>query len=493
MSFPTTYGYESTPIFDYNTLWKFDASGRELNPSWRKREYDDSGWADGLGLLGFEDSRLPEPGLETKLPSGRVAYYFRKSFSYSGPIGGVRLSIDQIVDDGAVYYLNGKRVGRVRMRSGLPAQNIFSTEIVENAIEETKVLSFSGELLREGANVLAVQVHQGTRGSSDLIFGCRLNLLRPVAGLFRITRVALDSEGGGFVELLNLLDEGQEFQGLVVRLVGDETSDRAINHELLVEAGERVQLAFSASEIPAGKLRQVELLQSSTGRLVESVPISIPSTGLVQERDSEVLDQWSLKRLLGEKSLPRPGDGRLFVSEVVLGAKASDSWIELANWGEVAISAGVVGISDKPGSNIQIHVDEQIAPRSYYKMNLGNSFSSGKHRVYLTNRIGETLEAHEFDVSDVQRHFSRFPVDGREWYAGEPFTPGAPNASPRIPAIVILLLVMRPANMLNSTILVQTRWISPALRLLKESDTSFRRAVFSLRDSIWFWGRIGPG
>ncbi|MDA7510034.1 lamin tail domain-containing protein [Verrucomicrobia bacterium] len=448
LSFPTTYGYESTPIFDYHTLWKFDASGRELNPSWRKREYDDSGWADGSGLLGFEDSNLPETGLETKLPSGRVAYYFRKSFSYSGPIDGVRLSIDQIVDDGAVYYLNGKRIGRVRMRSGLPAQNTFSTETVKDAIEESEVISFGGELLREGGNVLAVQVHQGTRGSSDLVFGCRLNLLRPVAGPFRITRVALDSDGGGFVDLLNFLEDGQEFQGLVVRLIGDETIERAINQEVIIEVGEEVRIAFSALEIPSGKLRKVELLQSSTGQLFESVPIAIPSSGLVQERDSELSDQWSLKRFLGERGdefLPRPGDGRLFVSEIVLGAEASESWVELANRGDVAISAGAVGLSAKPGSDIQIYVDEQIAPRSNYKMSLGSSFSLGRHRVYLTNQMGETLESHEFDVSDGKKHFSRFPIDGRDWYTGEPFTPGAPNESPRIPSIVINEIMADPA------------------------------------------------
>ena len=60
MSFPTSYGFESTLIFDYNTLWKFDASGQELHPSWRKRTYDDSKWEEGPGLLGFEDSGLPD-------------------------------------------------------------------------------------------------------------------------------------------------------------------------------------------------------------------------------------------------------------------------------------------------------------------------------------------------------------------------------------------------------------------------------------------------
>jgi len=374
--------------------------------------------------------------------------YFRKSFSFSGPTRGVRLSIDQIVDDGAVYYLNGKRVGRVRMRAGLPAQNTYSTEIIANAIEEIKVVSFSGELLREGANVLAVQVHQGTRGSSDLVFGCRLNLLRPIDGLLRITQVALTSDGGGFVELINLQDEAQELQGMVVRLIGDETIDRSIDRKLLVEAGQRVRLPLSEAEIPDGKLRQLELLQSPMGRLVESIPISIPSSGLVQERDSKGLDQWLLKRFLGEngdESLPRPGDGRLVISEVVLGAEASDSWIELANLGEVAIPAGVVGVSEKPGSSIQILVDESIPSGSYYKMSLKNTFSLGRHRVYLVNQIGETLEAHEFDLSAEQRHFSRFPINGREWYSGEGFTPGAPNASPRVPSIVINEIMADPA------------------------------------------------
>ena len=47
-----------------------------------------------------------------------MTYYFRTAFNYTGPLGGVKLTANTILDDAAVVYLNGAEILRVRMPAG---------------------------------------------------------------------------------------------------------------------------------------------------------------------------------------------------------------------------------------------------------------------------------------------------------------------------------------------------------------------------------------
>jgi len=64
-------------------------------------------------LLGFEESALPAPGLQTPFNNSRqLTFYVRKQFVYDGSLQDLVVTVDQILDDGAVYYLNGDYLGR---------------------------------------------------------------------------------------------------------------------------------------------------------------------------------------------------------------------------------------------------------------------------------------------------------------------------------------------------------------------------------------------
>jgi len=80
-------------------------------------------------------------------------------------------------DDGAIIYLNGTEVVRGNMPAGTVSFSTFASTYIppagENNFANEDLLS-RNNLLVFGKNVIAVEVHQGWAGSSDLSFDLRL-------------------------------------------------------------------------------------------------------------------------------------------------------------------------------------------------------------------------------------------------------------------------------------------------------------------------------
>jgi hypothetical protein len=167
-------------ILEFDATWRFHDKNVDLGTEWRQIGYDDSGWPQGQGVLGYDTNnrrdRWPEPGLQTELTENLGTYYFRNEFSYEGAIDGRRLMIEQIIDDGAVYYLNGEEIARSSL---MPEGEIgFDSRATSytNPWYSHEILTIDGPPLREGRNVLAVSVHNNNGGSSDIALGVRLSV-----------------------------------------------------------------------------------------------------------------------------------------------------------------------------------------------------------------------------------------------------------------------------------------------------------------------------
>ena len=120
--------------------------------------------------------------------------------------------MDAILDDGAVFYLNGTEIARVGMGAGAIGFNTTSSRTVTNAALEENVATPSGSLLRKGVNVLAAEGHQTGRSSSDIVFGARLRLKMQTASSVVINEVLPISGEAGFVEFYNPLNEAIELR-----------------------------------------------------------------------------------------------------------------------------------------------------------------------------------------------------------------------------------------------------------------------------------------
>ncbi len=163
---------EETDILPLETTWKYHQAGGTPGAGWADPEFDDAAWPSGPALLYNETANLPAPK-RTPLVLGPVTFYFRTSFEFPGDPEGVNLAIRPIIDDGAVFYLNGEEVTRFNMLDGDVNPDTPASPGVGDATF-TAPLPIPPGHLRRGTNVLAVEVHQGTAGSTDIVFGAIL-------------------------------------------------------------------------------------------------------------------------------------------------------------------------------------------------------------------------------------------------------------------------------------------------------------------------------
>jgi hypothetical protein len=183
-----------TPLLTYSHFWKYHAAGAEPGPAWMTPGFDDAGWASGAGLLGVETSTpypYPVP-IQTPLPllvgGTRIkTYYFRTHFDVGTNLAGLTLQTTNLLDDGAVYHLNGQRVAALRV-SADPAQ--YSSDASSQPDEgQAEVVTLPTAHLVPGDNVLAVEVHQSGNSSSDVVFGLALSAVQTVTNNLPVTGV----------------------------------------------------------------------------------------------------------------------------------------------------------------------------------------------------------------------------------------------------------------------------------------------------------------
>ncbi|HEV8541109.1 MAG TPA: lamin tail domain-containing protein, partial [Verrucomicrobiae bacterium] len=158
-------------IVPIDQTWRYDESGTDLGTAWRAASYDDSAWSSGKALLYHEEASLPAPK-NTALDLGKTTYYFRTHFNFSGDPAQVALQISLVIDDGAAIYLNGQELYRLALAPNA-SYSTFATRTVGDAVFEGP-FNVGSSALRQGDNVLAVEVHQAASTSSDVVCGLSL-------------------------------------------------------------------------------------------------------------------------------------------------------------------------------------------------------------------------------------------------------------------------------------------------------------------------------
>lgn len=166
-----------TVLLALTNVWRYDQSGGNLGTAWRQTNYNDAAWSSGRGVLAQESIALPAP-TNTILKLTNAAgiritnYYFRTHFNVTGDIAGLSLIASNLIDDGAIFYLNGTEV----FRHNMPTGTVVATTLASDVVEATNFVVFDipNDALLEGDNLLAVEVHQASNNSSDVVFGMSL-------------------------------------------------------------------------------------------------------------------------------------------------------------------------------------------------------------------------------------------------------------------------------------------------------------------------------
>ena len=138
--------------------WRYDDSGNEIGESWRMMSFNDASWTVGAGDFALKRPP-PAASAATTLASGPITYRFRKRFNFTGDLTRASLQLRSIVDDGAVYYLNGIEIYRANMPSGVIDANTSAITPVSTPTLSAQI-PLSATSLIVGENVLAVEVHQ---------------------------------------------------------------------------------------------------------------------------------------------------------------------------------------------------------------------------------------------------------------------------------------------------------------------------------------------
>lgn len=160
-----------------NQTWKYEQSGTDLGTAWRATNYTDTAWPSGRALLAVEDNGALVPLINTTLSLGtpqRSAYYFRTTFVLTNDPATISVVSSNYFDDGAVVYINGQEAFRYNMQAGLIGYATLA-QAANPAGEGVFIVSnIPPNLLIQGTNTVAVEVHQNSLTSSDIDFGMAL-------------------------------------------------------------------------------------------------------------------------------------------------------------------------------------------------------------------------------------------------------------------------------------------------------------------------------
>lgn len=183
--FTTTNPVTTNVVVQLTSPWRYTTENQD-GKNWSALDFPEDSWSGpGDGLL-WVNIRNNNPGvgpLGTQMPTDSATgfpystYYARTHFELASRPTGATMTFFGYIDDGAVVYLNGKEVQRIRMEPPpSPIENITlaltppcdgdATCADEFILEEN-----DAELLREGDNVLAVEVHNYNARSGDITMG----------------------------------------------------------------------------------------------------------------------------------------------------------------------------------------------------------------------------------------------------------------------------------------------------------------------------------
>jgi hypothetical protein len=174
---------QTTPILSYSDAWQYLITNGLPQGGWTNINYPPGdAWFFGGSVFSFPiDEPMPTPfaSVQTLLSTNYLStivtsFYFRTSIILTQNFGSnVVINASAIVDDGAVVYLNGREVTRIRMPTGNINYNTLANAGGEVA---SRIDSFSipGTNFIRGTNVMAVEVHQDLHTSSDVVFGMQL-------------------------------------------------------------------------------------------------------------------------------------------------------------------------------------------------------------------------------------------------------------------------------------------------------------------------------
>jgi hypothetical protein len=253
----------NTLLVEFGNSWRYDNQSVDLGQAWREPSFDDSTWSNAPAPLGTMTGTPPLPIKTPLSANGRTTVYFRTDFEVSSKPSQFKLLLTSLIDDGAIFYLNGKEVLRRNLTNG-PVTS--ATRALTNIGTVTMSLPFpiASDTLVLGRNTLAVEVHQAvTNASADFMMATRLHISEDLApGTPSEPFAEIEEE---WIELYNSSPETVNLSGW--RLT--EAVDYLFPNGTLIPGGGFLVVARDATTLRT-KYPNIEILGDYEGRLSDS-------------------------------------------------------------------------------------------------------------------------------------------------------------------------------------------------------------------------------
>ena len=431
-------------LLDYGDRWKYNDQNKSLGTAWRRNSYNDSTWESGEGLLGVESAGLPGPGLKTTINKGsQLTYYFRKEFIFNGDPSGVTLTIDQIVDDGAVYYLNGQEVGRSRV-NGSVNFNTTSSATVSDATEEKGVVTIDSGL-KKGSNVLAVEVHQTNRTSSDIVFGCRLRASMPASNGVVINEIYPVSGQDGYIEFYNPTTELIDLRGFYLSDDPSKLDKQKINRVFKVQPKSLAKLSFASAKLSINTPVIVYVTEPDGETVVTGVRADVTLDGRSIGRKPTGASEWYLftDSTPGTANASRESLGEsLSLNEVHFSQDGRLDWLEFFNNGEGLISMDGLSLATRRDFSDRIPLTGQVSGGATRVIDVDIE-SRKQMPIFLLNG-NNVMHAILLDRPDGVGSVQAYPDGSNEWFSVSNNTRGRGNNPERFENVVINEVMFNP-------------------------------------------------
>lgn len=169
----TPVGGGTINVLPAGAPWKYLDDGSDQGTAWQQADFDDSAWQTGdtpAGYGGISGTVLATtinygPNASDKYPTT----YFRRTVNIADPELIEEFIFQMHVDDGAIVYVNGQEVLRDGFTDGLIVnhRSYASRNGNEGVFDNFNV---DPEAFVAGENIIAVELHNRSAGSSDLGF-----------------------------------------------------------------------------------------------------------------------------------------------------------------------------------------------------------------------------------------------------------------------------------------------------------------------------------
>lgn len=164
-------------LFGLNSTWQYYDLLQEPDANWNTNDYNDQSWQTNIAQFGYGDNDE-----NTVLDYGNdqnnktITYYFRKNIDIQNPENITQpLTFNLIADDGAVVYINGTEALRFNMPSGVVTPTTLAIDALGTDAENSlNAFQIPANLLINGTNTIAVEIHQADATSSDISFDAQL-------------------------------------------------------------------------------------------------------------------------------------------------------------------------------------------------------------------------------------------------------------------------------------------------------------------------------